>query len=192
MKEVKMLFSLILRVLVVVIGWLAWGYLIYGFGSGALPLWDRGLAADTEGNVYVGSAVYIQVYSPTGEHLREISAQTDRGYQFTILNDELHINLSDSIIVLDTRGIVLRKEDPDPLSWHLLSKDRFTAEDGTQYKLGRDGGRKAIMVKTAEEWTPLVRYPTEPYTKLLTCFALIGLAALSLWSIIDQFKKDKF
>ena len=86
----------------------------------------------------------------------------------------------------------MRKEDPDPLSWHLLSKDRFTAEDGTQYKLGRDGGRKAIMVKTAEEWTPLVRYPTEPYAKLLTCFALIGLAALSLWSIVDQFKKDKF
>ena len=192
MKEVNMLFSLILRVLVVVIGWLAWGYLIYAFGAGIIPLWENGLAVDSHENVYVGSKKHIQVYSPTGEHLREISAQTDSGYQFKILGDELHINCGETVFVLDLQGNVLRSEEPDSVSWYSFAKDYCTAEDGTQYKIGSYIARKAILVKNENKWMPLVQYPTKPYTQLLICFGLLGLAALSTLSIAYQFKHDKF
>lgn len=192
MKEVRMLWSLIFRVLIVFVGWCAWSFMIYGFGSGMLPLWDHGLAADSDGNVYVGSTMYIHVYSPEGEFLNELDAQTSRGYSFTILNDELHIAHSDKVSVLDLQGNLLRMENYDLLSWHWVSDDYFTAENGTQYKLVNHLGRKAVMMNTADGWTPIVKMPMETYGALLICFALVAFAALSVLSIANQFKNDRF
>lgn len=192
MKELKMVMSLILRVLIVVIGWGSFMYLIYGFGSGTIPLWDRGVAVDSEGNLYIGSAVYIQVYSPTGEPLQKIYAQTDAGYCFTIAHDELFINQGERVVVLDLNGNILRNEEVDNLFWYSISPNSYTTEEGTKYKIGIHAARKTIMQDTVDGWIPILKMPMECLSTLLICFSFISFAALSVLSIIYQFKKNLF
>ena len=48
------------------------------------------------------------------------------------------------------------------------------------------------MMNTADGWTPIVKMPMETYGALLICFALVAFAALSVLSIANQFKNDRF
>ena len=192
MKEIRMLFSLVLRVFIVLAGWCAIFYLIYGLGSGHILLWDLGIAADSNGNVYVGNTKYIHVYSFNGEKSHEIYAQTDSHYSFTIRNDELYIKCAGEVIVLDLQGSVIRYEDVDNIFWYRVSANTYTSDDGTQYKLTNMMGRKAIMVNSHDEWDVIAKMPMQNYCIILLCFVFISLAAISVMSIIYQFRKDKF
>ena len=192
MKEVRMLFSLILRVLIFVIGFGAWMYLVYGLASGTIPLWDRGLAVDSKGNVYVGSKMYIQVYSASGEQRNKFYAQTETGYRFTIRSDELYVNQGEYVVVLDLNGNKLRTEDIDSVLWNQLSLNTCIAENGVRYKISMHDARKSIMRETDEGWVTIVQMPIEVCYTLLLCFVCIGIAAISALSIIYQFKRDLF
>ena len=99
----------------------------------------RGIAADSQGNVYIGQKHDILKLSPEGEQLAVIYAGTGRGWGFTVIDDRLLIEYGDGYALMDTDGVLLKTISLEEMSTvefpyeTILHQHSFTAADGTKY-----------------------------------------------------------
>ena len=111
-------------------------YMISAF-NGICTFYD-GVAVDSDKNLYLGKGSVIQVFSPSGEEIRNLSSMTSRGYSFTITEDNLILlDTGSDVYTMDIYGNIIQKSDSTGES--IFSKYRYTnkysyiTSDGTQY-----------------------------------------------------------
>ena len=117
-------------------------FVIYAFAffmpmSKSVCINYKGLAADSEGNLYLGEDEDIRVYDAQGNFLRSFSANTNRGYRFTIVNDHIIEFLSGDVLIMNLSGEVTMEYDDSELSRfeYSINPNKFTATDGTTYQM---------------------------------------------------------
>lgn len=122
--------------------------------SGKVNLGYQGFAVDKYGNVYLGKNSRIDVYNGNGDFLRSLDSQTNRGYGLTILKgDKVFVDTGDYYYLMDLDGNVLQETDVTtlddiPYLGFIYNQTRFTADDGSEYRMLRTfGGVKIIRIK---------------------------------------------
>ena len=108
----------------------------------------QGFAIDSKNNIYIGyDSGVIKKYNEKNL-IGTISAQTSRGYDFTILeNDNIYIDCGDRAHYIDLNGNVLEtitKDIPKFTDLRPSSKE-FISKDGTIYRLENAFGRVKIV-----------------------------------------------
>lgn len=108
----------------------------------------QGFAIDSKNNIYIGyDSGVIKKYK--GKNLiGTISAQTSRGYDFTILeNDTIYVDCGDKVHYIDLNGNVLETITKDFPKFTDLrpSTKEFISTEGTIYRLENSFGRTKIV-----------------------------------------------
>ena len=99
-----------------------------------------GVAADSEGNIYIGELSKITVLSEDGEHLRDIRVNSGNGYSFTVYDDKVFVRTGRIFHVFDLYGNEIDtpvNEDIKNKLWVVDSRP-FVSEDGTEYYILND------------------------------------------------------
>ena len=119
----------------------------------AVTLSIESFAVDSQNRIYIGRPEEIHVYE--GDRLvKRISAQTSRGYQFTVLkSDAILLSTSSNVYTMDLDGNVLSvREDVGTKTYNKLqyARKNFTSHKGDQYQI-RDALGRAKIVKNGTE-----------------------------------------
>lgn len=119
----------------------------------AVTLSIESFAVDSQNRIYISRPEEIHVYE--GDRLvKRISAQTSRGYQFTVLkSDAILLSTSSNVYTMDLDGNVLSvREDVGTKTYNKLQYARktFTSHKGDQYQIRNEIGRTKIVKNGTE------------------------------------------
>lgn len=76
---------------------------LFSVATGRADIVISGIAADSDGRVYVGCDKGIEIYEKS-ELIRRVSIPTSRGYKFTIVNDRIILSDGDYIYTINSNG----------------------------------------------------------------------------------------
>jgi len=198
MKEIRMLLSIVIRVVLIIIGSITNFIYMEALGNGSIPEWHMDIAVDANENIYIGNTSYIQVYSPNGSELHRISARTSRGYYFTIYEERIYLGTGGTIYILDLEGSEIERHDEygeNAFSTDFLKDFRaklFVDDEGTVYQIRNNLGRKAVVAGYGTESEVILQMPMKDYRVHFISRILLLLSLLSVGSIIYQISRNKF
>lgn len=134
--------------------------LIALLATGKVCISYNGLAVDKYSNLYVARGSDIDVYNENRDYIRSIhivSGELGKGYSFTIFEgDKILVNSGNYYDLMDLHGNVLKEIDISEVDEPLylsssISKTRFTAEDGSVYRMVKAfDGTKVYRIKDGE------------------------------------------
>lgn len=106
---------------------------LFSVATGRADIVISGIAADSDGRVYVGCDKGIEIYEKS-ELIRRISIPTSRGYKFTIVNDRIILSDGDYIYTINSNGEILSTQT-DTYGNHVRAGYTFKAENGDIYRV---------------------------------------------------------
>ena len=126
----------------------------------------QGFAVDNKGNIYVGFySGQIKKFNG-GKLLGVISAQTSRGYDFTITeNDTLYITCGDRAYFTDLDGNVLETitDNIQPFYKYRYNKSIFLSKDGTKYEKKFNFGKTKFVKCQEQQEITIYEMPLKDY-----------------------------
>ena len=155
--------------------------------TGKVSLSYSGFAVDQDSNLYIGRdsianrICMIDVVAPNGEVLRQVSAQTSRGYCFDITKDNiLRINVGSFVYETDLYGNVIRKKKTAELSYDQIPSTRifhrFSSPDGHEYVARNPFFRPCVYRVDGNTKTLVYQMPLFDYVvKVVMMLAFLGL-----------------
>lgn len=140
------------------------------------------MAADSRGNIYIGEEYHIKVYDSHGEFLRSLSANTNRGYSFTIKDDSIIESAGNDVIVMDLYGKIVKEySDPDFSRYmYRIDPRSYTASDGTKYVMENHFLRERVYRSRPSSDRELIfEMPLYSYVvRLLMVFAALNMVII--------------
>lgn len=128
----------------------------------------------------------IKVLSPEGEVLRTISPKTSRGYQFTILNNEVIVRTGTVFYRMDLEGTVLEEQeitDSNRLDLPIIHKKECVTSNGTVYLMKNRFFRTGIYRLEEQEEIKIYEMPLFDYViKLIRIICFV-----SLWIVVPVY-----
>ena len=150
-----------------------YGFSMIGVLSNRYNISYKGFAVDSKGTVYVGfNSGRIKKFD-NNKLIGSISAQTSRGYDFTIIeNDVLYIDCGDRAYFTDSDGNIVEKitDNIEPFYKFRRDKSVFIANDGTEYKKKFNFGRTEIIKYENEEDKTVYQMPLGDYCVKIIIF----------------------
>ena len=138
-----------------------------------------GFAVDSKGYLYIGfDSGKIKVFDGQ-QPIKTLSAQTSRGYEFTILEgDILYVVCGDRAYNLDLDGHVLKRFDSNyERLYKFRPKDsEFVCENGITYKMHWNFGRTKITKTENDNKTTAYIMPLTDY-----CIKIILIVGTVAW-----------
>ncbi|MBQ3416487.1 MAG: hypothetical protein IJH32_01445 [Ruminococcus sp.] len=154
----------------------------------------KGLAADSRGNIYIGEEYHIKVYDSHGEFVRCLSANTNRGYSFTIKDDSIIEFASSDVIIMDLFGEIMKEYDDSDYSHYMnyINPRSYTASDGTKYVMENHLLReKVYKISPSSDRELIFEMPMYSYVvRLLMVFAALNMVIIIPIFIIKGVKKQ--
>ena len=138
--------------------WIAIMLVIFG----KINISYQGFAIDSKNNLYIGYGSGIIKKYKDKTLLRTISAQTSRGYDFTILeNDVIYVDCGNRAHYIDSNGTVLKTITKDIPRFTELrpSLKEFLSTNGTLYRLENSFGRTKIVEYSNTKKTIIYEMP---------------------------------
>lgn len=163
---------------------------IVGLLSNKYNISYQGFAVDNEENFYLGFYSGEIKKINDGKILKTISAQTNRGYDFTITEkNTLYITCGDVAYFLDLDGNVLEKITDDIQFFHKYRYDKsvFVANDGTRYEKKFNFGKTKFIKYENQQEITVYEMPTEDYlAKLILIVGSVVIYGTIIVFIIKQ------
>ena len=161
-------FAICLSFLLVV----AYAFAIVGLLSNKYNISYQGFAVDSEENIYIGFySGQIQKFN-NGNLVNTISAKTNRGYDFTITeNDTLYIDCGNVVAYfMDLDGNVLEKitDSIQPFYKYRYDKSVFVTNDGTKYEKKFNFGKTKFIKHQEQQEITMYEMPLKDYLIKLT------------------------
>lgn len=143
-----------------------------------------GIAADTDGNVYVGEKRWIGVYKNNEKVRQIIGNEGGRYYEFTIIEDQIHLwGTTNHRKVLDLNGIEIQEHYEMRHGPVFIDKEKreYMAEDGRFYELENGLLKRAKVTCYYPDGSEEIKFqmPLGLYLTKLAFF--VYLSALALW-----------
>ncbi len=144
---------------------------------GEINISYQGFAIDSKNNLYIGyDSGVIKKYKER-TLLGTISAQTSRGYDFTILeNDVIYVDCGNRAHYIDSNGTLLKtitKNIPRFTELRPSSKE-FLSTDGTLYRLENYFGRTKIVEYSNTQKTIIYEMPLNDFfVKILVGYGTV-------------------
>lgn len=145
-----------------------------------------GFAIDSDGNIYLGKSSTIQVVDRSGMEIRSIRSMTSRGYNFTIIDDQIYLDTAAHYYIMDLYGNILDEGEgteenesrfPKINSLGFIDASRFTDSAGNRYIMRTRFLRTVIYqyhdgIRTEIYQMPLFDY----FTRLLLIACCVSMA----------------
>ena len=177
---------------IVLFGLLTFAYsvTIVGLLSNKFDISYQGFAVDNEENFYLGFYSGKIKKINDGKVLKTISAQTSRGYDFTITeNDTLYITCGDVAYFVDLDGNILEKitDNIQPFYKYRYNKSVFVASDGTKYERKINFGKTKFIKHQDQQEITVYEMPLEDYlAKLILVVGSVIIYGTIIVFIIKQ------
>ena len=133
-------------------------------------------AIDSQNRIYIGQTNKICVYE-ADKLVNQISSQTSRSYQFTIVkNDIIKLSTASSVYTMDLDGNILSlTEDVGAKVYNQMQQKRknFTSFAGDQYEIRDRLGRTKIVKNNTETVYQISRLSVVVKIMIVSCLVLI-------------------
>ena len=162
--------------------------IMIGFVAGNYDTSYNGFAIDSKGYVYMGCEKEIKVFK-NNLYCYSISPRTSRGYEFTIFNEKILVEVSQSVFVLDTKGNdVEYSEDLTNVSIHSVRPNKKVfLTDNNVYKMKKTLGRTRIVDNKNDV---VFEMPLRDYSaKIILSFSSICFGGAVILLIIINHRK---
>ena len=163
--------------------------------AGKVTLGFQGLAADKDGNLYLGKNSEIEVYDINGNHTRSIDYPLDTTlcrHSITIIGgDKIIADIEGRYYFTDLYGKVLA-ESENPIFLYLMPKTfqtRFAAADGAEYRLfNAINGAKIIRFKDGKATLVYKAPAMDTIIPVVLALCLFWFLAAALYFLINAKK----
>ncbi len=180
-------FAIYLSFLLVV----AYAFAIVGLLSNKYNISYQGFAVDSEENIYIGFySGQIKKFND-GKLVETISAQTNRGYDFTITeNNTLYITCGNIAYFTDLDGNVLEKitDSIQPFYKYRYDKSVFVTNDGTKYEKKFNFGKTKFIKYQDQQEITMYEMPLKDY--LIKLILIVGSVVIYGTIIVLIIKKE--